>query len=144
MPDIHPQRPKSRPTASCLPCRTRKVKCNRLTPCEACVARNISHECKYAVPDEDRQAIAQAETIADLRAKVNRLRSQLVQGQQRGRVQALNLEVEVVEDQREEDGLADLEAVYGVLRGGSWESAQQVVTRIRAGESVGQIARGVY
>ena len=108
------------------------------------MARNISHECKYAVPDEDRQAIAQAETIADLRAKVNRLRSQLVQGQQRGRVQALNLEVEVVEDQREEDGLADLEAVYGVLRGGSWESAQQVVTRIRAGESVGQIARGVY
>ncbi|PWY89141.1 hypothetical protein BO70DRAFT_377569 [Aspergillus heteromorphus CBS 117.55] len=160
-------RPKSRPTASCLPCRTRKVKCNRQTPCTACTARNIPQECKYAAPDADRQAIAQAEVIADLRAKVRRLRGRLASssvmgiiGDEDGDFEGETGEEgggglegrdgdgeegeEEEEEEEEEDRVADLEAVYQVLRDGEWGEVQRVVGRLRAGEAVGGIAKDVW
>ncbi|KAI2819929.1 transcriptional regulator family: Fungal Specific TF [Aspergillus niger] len=142
-------RPKSRPTASCLPCRTRKVKCNRLQPCETCSARNIAHECKYAVPDEDRQAIAQAEIIAELRAEVNRLRQQMneyeqehedyMEGGGRGEVDVDGLFLEGDDDDGLGEGVGEgdeLERVYQILKDGSWERVREVVGRIRRGEDV--------
>ncbi|RAK94436.1 hypothetical protein BO79DRAFT_261592 [Aspergillus costaricaensis CBS 115574] len=143
--------PKSRPTASCLPCRTRKVKCNRLQPCETCSARNIAHECKYAVPDEDRQAIAQAEMIAELRGEVNRLRQQINDHEyyeydhehNHENHEDLMGEGNVLEDgglliERLENGESlgeeeddELERVWRVLRDGEWERVREVVGRIR-------------
>ncbi|PYH67228.1 Zn(II)2Cys6 transcription factor domain-containing protein [Aspergillus vadensis CBS 113365] len=154
MPTPLPHRPKSRPTASCLPCRTRKVKCNRLQPCETCSARNIAHECKYAVPDEDRQAIAQAEMIAELRAEVNRLRQQISDYEYdhdhiHNHEESIMGEVNVLEDggllierlengeERlgEEDDDDELERVYRILRDGEWERVREVVGRIRGDTS---------
>ncbi|KAI9036738.1 Zn(II)2Cys6 transcription factor domain-containing protein [Aspergillus affinis] len=77
-------KPKPRPAASCAPCRNRKVKCDRLSPCEACIARGIVHECKYSSTDEDREAIAQAEVIATLRARARRLRNELAEAEAEG------------------------------------------------------------
>ncbi|PWY78887.1 hypothetical protein BO83DRAFT_415346 [Aspergillus eucalypticola CBS 122712] len=181
MPTSLPNRPKSRPTASCLPCRTRKVKvnrspplqshpipshpipsnqspssrgrcnqCNRLQPCETCNARNIAHECKYAVPDEDRQAIAQAEMIAELRAEVNRLRQQIsdheydhehnvnheesIMGGEGNVLEDGGLLIERLENGEslgEEDDDDELGRVYRILKDGEWEKVREVVGRIR-------------
>ncbi|XRM44893.1 hypothetical protein ABZX51_007998 [Aspergillus tubingensis] len=144
MPTPIPHRPKSRPTASCLPCRTRKVKCNRLQPCETCSARNIAHECKYAVPDEDRQAIAQAEMIAELRAEVNRLQRQYHEYQESSSVDDefyVNIleegsgALEELENGEESLGEGDdedeLERLYRILKDGEWEKVREVVGRIR-------------
>ncbi|OJJ97710.1 hypothetical protein ASPACDRAFT_45807 [Aspergillus aculeatus ATCC 16872] len=163
MPEQISHRSKPRPTASCLPCRARKVKCNRLTPCATCVARNTPQECKYAAPDTDRQAIAQAELIAGLRSRANQLRGQL--GMARG------LEILEIEDQqpspesdseqeeqyasieneigtgapsrKEEDQLAELEVVYAALRWGTGATVEEVIRRIRKGDPLGGIAQGV-
>ncbi|GKZ79700.1 hypothetical protein AnigIFM56816_003906 [Aspergillus niger] len=125
------------------------MQCNRLQPCETCSARNIAHECKYAVPDEDRQAIAQAEIIAELRAEVNRLRQQMneyeqehedfMEGGGRGEV-----DVDGLLEGDDDDGLGEggvgegdeLERVYQILKDGSWERVREVVGRIRRGEDV--------
>ncbi|OJJ68931.1 hypothetical protein ASPBRDRAFT_89031, partial [Aspergillus brasiliensis CBS 101740] len=122
-----PHRPKSRPTASCLPCRTRKVKCNRLQPCSTCSARNIPHDCKYAVAEEDRQAIAQAEMIAELRGEVNRLQQKIYDHDYHGQFGDGTMEGEIeidVNSLEEGESLGDddeLERVYRVLKDGSWE-----------------------
>ncbi|GFN12399.1 Zn(II)2Cys6 transcription factor domain-containing protein [Aspergillus tubingensis] len=149
MPTPIAHRPKSRPTASCLPCRTRKVKCNRLQPCETCSARNIAHECKYAVPDEDRQAIAQAEMIAELRAEVNRLQRQYHEYQESSSVDEFYVNIleegsgalEELENGEESLGEGDddddeLERVYRILKDGEWERVREVVGRIRGGTTI--------
>lgn len=125
------------------------MQCNRLQPCETCSARNIAHECKYAVPDEDRQAIAQAEIIAELRAEVNRLRQQMneheqdhedfMEGGGRGDVDVDGLLLEGDDDDGLGEGIGEgdeLERVYQILKDGSWERVREVVGRIRRGEDV--------
>ncbi|KAJ5374000.1 hypothetical protein N7517_006006 [Penicillium concentricum] len=39
---------RNRPPLSCEPCRTRKLKCNRLSPCDTCIKRNVQSACQYA------------------------------------------------------------------------------------------------
>ncbi|CAI7663727.1 unnamed protein product [Penicillium glandicola] len=39
---------RNRPPLSCEPCRTRKLKCNRLAPCDTCIKRNVQSSCLYA------------------------------------------------------------------------------------------------
>ncbi|KAH6856885.1 hypothetical protein B0I37DRAFT_318729, partial [Chaetomium sp. MPI-CAGE-AT-0009] len=39
---------RNRPPLSCEPCRTRKSKCNRGTPCDSCIKRNQPSSCHYA------------------------------------------------------------------------------------------------
>ncbi|KAI0485401.1 hypothetical protein F4859DRAFT_502730 [Xylaria cf. heliscus] len=48
--DIGPRKveKRNRPPLSCEPCRTRKLKCNRNLPCDACVRRGKSSLCQYA------------------------------------------------------------------------------------------------
>ncbi|PYH43877.1 Zn(II)2Cys6 transcription factor domain-containing protein [Aspergillus saccharolyticus JOP 1030-1] len=141
MPEATSHRSKPRPTASCLPCRARKVKCNRLTPCATCVARNTPQECKYAAPDTDRQAIAQAELIAGLRSRANQLRDQLYAPIEWGHGRGTS--ANGASKRREEDQLAELEVVYAALRWGTGATVEEVVRRIRRGEQLGDIAQGV-
>jgi hypothetical protein len=45
--DSSPQR-KSRTVLSCIPCRQRKVKCDRLEPCSQCIRRGVAEACDYS------------------------------------------------------------------------------------------------
>ncbi|KAB8268716.1 hypothetical protein BDV30DRAFT_201043 [Aspergillus minisclerotigenes] len=126
-------RSKPRATASCHPCRTRKVKCNRLSPCEACITRGIQEECRYSAPNEDRQAIAQAEMITELRGKVNQIREQVGQ----------RLAGRPSFDDLEEEEAAAMEIVYSALRLGSEDLVWHIVGRIRSGEDLRDLAKDV-
>ncbi|KAA8648384.1 hypothetical protein EYZ11_007502 [Aspergillus tanneri] len=132
-------KPKPRPAASCAPCRNRKVKCDRLSPCEACVARGIPHECKYAITDEDREAIAQAEVIAQLRGKSQRLRSDLAAAE--AERQELRRRDRDYHHSRSED--AAMEMLYSALRLGSQDLVERLVGRIREGEALADVIREV-
>ncbi|KAL4900683.1 hypothetical protein BDW74DRAFT_182519 [Aspergillus multicolor] len=130
---------KPRPVTSCAACRMRKVKCNRASPCSACIARKTPSECTYASTSEDREAIAAADAIAELRALRGELQEKLARssfaasGAVPGAGIVFDRDGGVDEDSDEQEAL---EAVYAVLRGGSVELVREVVERIRAGEEV--------
>ncbi|KAL4874072.1 hypothetical protein BDV12DRAFT_191935 [Aspergillus spectabilis] len=129
---------KPRPITSCAPCRIRKVKCNRASPCASCITRQTTSDCTYANNAAERTAISAAETIAELRAKKNKLQAQLARTNanpsfQRGGER----------EEADEEELAALEAVYAILRRGSLDLAREVVGRVRAGEEVGDVLWGV-
>jgi hypothetical protein len=50
------QQRKKRNTISCFPCRTRKVKCNKLLPCDTCTKRGHPDLCSYDQPASTGQA----------------------------------------------------------------------------------------
>ncbi|RDW74597.1 Zn(II)2Cys6 transcription factor domain-containing protein [Aspergillus mulundensis] len=133
---------KPRPVASCAACRMRKVKCDRASPCSACIARKTPSECVYASTSEDREAIAAAETIAELRVLKGELQEKLARSSSvtSGAVPGAGIVFDrdggAGEDADEQEAL---EAVYAVLRGGSVELVRELVGRIRAGEEVGGI-----
>ncbi|PGH29684.1 hypothetical protein GX50_07569 [[Emmonsia] crescens] len=68
---------KCRAKQSCIPCRTRKVKCDRIKPCHACCVRGLPSECEYVASNEDRFLITQADAVASLRNEVGILKQQL-------------------------------------------------------------------
>ncbi|KLJ05325.1 hypothetical protein EMPG_11197 [Blastomyces silverae] len=68
---------KCRAKQSCIPCRTRKVKCDRIKPCHACCVRGLPSECEYVASNEDRFLITQADAVAGLRKEVGILKQQL-------------------------------------------------------------------
>ncbi|OAX82058.1 hypothetical protein ACJ72_03600 [Emergomyces africanus] len=68
---------KCRAKQSCIQCRTRKVKCDRIKPCHACCVRGLPSECEYVASNEDRFLIAQADAVASLRHEVGILKQQL-------------------------------------------------------------------
>ncbi|PGH00861.1 hypothetical protein AJ80_09113 [Polytolypa hystricis UAMH7299] len=72
-----PGKSKYRAKQSCIPCRTRKVKCDRIKPCQACCVRGLPSECEYVTTNEDRFLITQADAIDSLRNEVTRLKQQL-------------------------------------------------------------------
>ncbi|KAL4806360.1 hypothetical protein BDV18DRAFT_139322, partial [Aspergillus unguis] len=117
---------KPRPVTSCAACRVRKVKCNRLSPCNACIARNTPEECTYAATPEEREAIAASELIAELRARRNKLQSRLLAKRGAGAASSLlradendyGVEVEEGEVGEEEEAM---EALYAMLRRGEEE-----------------------
>ncbi|GAB1191446.1 hypothetical protein APSETT444_000625 [Aspergillus pseudonomiae] len=111
---------KPRATASCHPCRTRKVK----------------EECKYSAPNEDRQAIAQAEMITELRGKVNQIREQIAQRL------AYRSSFDGLEEEEEEEAAA-MEIVYSALRLGTEDLVWHIVGRIRNGEDLRDLAKDV-
>ncbi|ODH30044.1 hypothetical protein ACO22_03644 [Paracoccidioides brasiliensis] len=69
---------KCRAKQSCIPCRCRKVKCDRIKPCHACCVRGLPSECEYVTNNEDRFLITQADAVASLRREVGRLKQQLL------------------------------------------------------------------
>ncbi|KAL1952513.1 hypothetical protein VTO42DRAFT_5099 [Malbranchea cinnamomea] len=73
----NPHKPKYRAKQSCIPCRTRKVKCDRIKPCQACCVRGLPSECEYVTTNEDRFLISQADAIENLRNEVGRLKQRL-------------------------------------------------------------------
>ncbi|RMZ48087.1 hypothetical protein CA14_008792 [Aspergillus flavus] len=101
---------------------------------EACITRGIQEECRYSAPNEDRQAIAQAEMITELRGKVNQIREQVGQ-RLAGRPSFDDLE--------EEEEAAAMEIVYSALRLGSEDLVWHIVGRIRNGEDVRDLAKDV-
>jgi hypothetical protein len=46
-PPISRPRPRPRPVLSCLRCRSRKIKCDRLVPCKQCTSTGHDRECSY-------------------------------------------------------------------------------------------------
>ncbi|KAG5295927.1 C6 finger domain-containing protein [Histoplasma capsulatum G186AR] len=68
---------KTRAKQSCIPCRTRKVKCDRIKPCHSCCVRGLPSECEYVASNEDRFLITQADAVASLRKEVGMLKQQL-------------------------------------------------------------------
>ncbi|KAL2846806.1 hypothetical protein BJX68DRAFT_268520 [Aspergillus pseudodeflectus] len=137
---------KPRPITSCAACRLRKVKCDRLTPCTACTTRKPPTECTYSTTSEEREAIAAADLIAELRATRNRLQGQLANSKSGSSMSAGPGAVlpgfrgagglPTGYDRGEGEDAAALEAVYAVLREGSWDVAREVVGKIRGGEGV--------
>ncbi|KAL6231263.1 hypothetical protein BDW75DRAFT_233750 [Aspergillus navahoensis] len=125
---------KPRPVTSCSACRIRKVKCNRASPCSACINRKTPSECTYASTNEDREAIAAAETITELRGLRNELQEKLAKA-----TSGIVFDGEGGDD----DEVGALEAVYAVLKGGSADLVSEVVGRIRAGEEVGGVLAGL-
>ncbi|KAL4758498.1 Zn(II)2Cys6 transcription factor domain-containing protein [Aspergillus foveolatus] len=125
---------KPRPVTSCSACRIRKVKCNRASPCSACISRKTPSECTYASTVEDREAIAAAETIAELRGIRSELQEKLAKA----------TAGKVLDGGGEDDEEAEaLEAVYAIVKGGSVDLISEVVGRIRAGEEVGGVLAGL-
>ncbi|KAL4920813.1 hypothetical protein BDW62DRAFT_198694 [Aspergillus aurantiobrunneus] len=132
---------KPRPITSCAACRMRKVKCNRGSPCSACIARKTVAECTYATTTEEREAIAQADQIAELRATRNKLQSQLAKSVPGSGFPQVHGPAPSTSSQKEEE--VALEAVYAVLRGGSLDLVREVVGRIRSGEGVIDVLGGL-
>ncbi|KAK8097149.1 hypothetical protein PG999_013093 [Apiospora kogelbergensis] len=70
-------RRRNRVPLSCLPCRTRKLKCNRGTPsCENCVKRGDTQSCVYASPSSRRRTQNNAAANAtpdDMQNRIDRL-----------------------------------------------------------------------
>ncbi|KAL8712728.1 MAG: hypothetical protein Q9225_006882 [Loekoesia sp. 1 TL-2023] len=74
-----------RPQLSCNPCRSRKVKCDRIQPCTACSLHQIAGMCQYDLTETERQPILQAEALKEKDKAIASLRNelQLLQGQPR-------------------------------------------------------------
>ncbi|KAH8429719.1 Zn(II)2Cys6 transcription factor domain-containing protein [Aspergillus melleus] len=144
-------KPKPRPAASCAPCRNRKVKCDRLSPCEACIARGIVHECKYSSTDEDREAIAQAEVIATLRARVRRLRNELAEAEAEGHeIMELREGMMTSSSSQGSSGAAArkaenqaMEILYSAIRLGSADLVGRIVSGVREGRELVDVVRMV-
>ena len=49
---------KAREPKACYPCHTRKVKCDRNLPCDACVKRDHPDLCSYERPSKKRQSLS--------------------------------------------------------------------------------------
>ncbi|KAL4996738.1 hypothetical protein BDV10DRAFT_186832 [Aspergillus recurvatus] len=108
--------------------------CNRASPCSACISRKTPSECTYASTVEDREAIAAAETIAELRGLRSELQEKLAKA-------ASGI---VFDGPGEDDDEAEaLEAVHAILKGGSVDLVSEVVGRIRVGEEVGSVLAGL-
>ncbi|PLB50955.1 hypothetical protein P170DRAFT_509011 [Aspergillus steynii IBT 23096] len=156
-------RPKPRPAASCAPCRNRKVKCDRLSPCEACIARGIVNECKYSSTDEDREAIAQAEVISTLRARARRLRTELAEveaegheimelregmafnaalGQGQGLGTGMGMGASSSPGARKAENQA-MEILYSAIRLGSEDLVGRIVGGVREGRDLVDVVRMV-
>ncbi|KAK4140118.1 uncharacterized protein C8A04DRAFT_40204 [Dichotomopilus funicola] len=77
---------RNRPPLSCEPCRARKSKCNRATPCDSCTKRNQPSACHYAAnvrrtdsssnSKKSSSASNIADRLKDLEALVSSLASQ--------------------------------------------------------------------
>ncbi|PIG81078.1 hypothetical protein AARAC_011016 [Aspergillus arachidicola] len=101
---------------------------------KACITRGIQEECRYSAPNEDRQAIAQAEMITELRGKVNQIREQI--GQRLADRPSFD-------DLEAEEAAAAMEIVYSALRLGSEDLVWHIVGRIRNGEDLRDLAKDV-
>ncbi|KAI1816945.1 hypothetical protein GGS20DRAFT_535492 [Poronia punctata] len=70
-------RRRNRVPLSCLPCRTRKLKCNRGAPsCENCVKRGDTQSCTYATPSSRRKnqnTVGANPTPDDMQNRIDRL-----------------------------------------------------------------------
>lgn len=131
-----------------------RAQCDRLSPCEACIARGIVDECKYSSTDEDREAIAQAETISTLRARVRRLRSELAEAEaegyeiaelREGRAVNSNSGLSVNQGQgqgRKAENQA-MEILYSAIRLGSADLVARIVSGVREGRELVDVVRMV-
>ncbi|KAH6631503.1 hypothetical protein F5144DRAFT_511113 [Chaetomium tenue] len=82
---------RNRPPLSCEPCRTRKSKCNRATPCDSCLKRNQPSSCYYAANVRRGDANSKKTNLTDrlksLEALVSSFASQDLVVQQRNRAE---------------------------------------------------------
>ncbi|RMD42639.1 hypothetical protein DV735_g2481, partial [Chaetothyriales sp. CBS 134920] len=71
-------RKRNRVPLSCAPCRLRKLKCNRQSPCDNCIRRESASACTYVTPAPRKKgspgsAGANATTPDDMQNRINRL-----------------------------------------------------------------------
>ncbi|KAF2748516.1 hypothetical protein M011DRAFT_457813 [Sporormia fimetaria CBS 119925] len=71
------QRQKPRQLLSCTKCRERKVKCDRIKPCQACCARGLPKQCHFVAEDGDWTPIQQSYELRKLRAENAKLKQLL-------------------------------------------------------------------
>ncbi|KAJ9214537.1 transcriptional regulator family: Fungal Specific TF [Paecilomyces variotii] len=154
------QQVKNRPSPSCIPCRRRKVKCDRMKPCRACCSKDTPEACQYNTNSEDRFYISQAEIIEILRNEVNRLRNRLAILE---RETQSDLSVTVSESDCASSGnpavvqdtvrgssvprsatkYAALENMYALLASAPPDLVEDVITQVREGISVEAVAARV-
>lgn len=104
-------RRRNRIIASCLPCRQRKIRCDKLNPCSNC--KKFSRQCLYIAPALD--TVAQQE-LAELKDKLSSLEESLgrdvirraTRGDERQRGESQSDEDDE-EDQQEAEDEKDLE-----------------------------------
>ncbi|KAK5948287.1 hypothetical protein OHC33_010721 [Knufia fluminis] len=70
-------RKRNRVPLSCGPCRHRKLKCNRQSPCDNCIKRGDSQSCSYAAPAAKRKGTSNSAgsggTPDDMQNRIDRL-----------------------------------------------------------------------
>ncbi|KAH8651156.1 hypothetical protein BX600DRAFT_100183 [Xylariales sp. PMI_506] len=72
---------RNRPPVSCEPCRTRKLKCNRGLPCDACIKRERSSLCLYAAnANRSRPGTSKAREMKDRLNNLESLVSSFISG----------------------------------------------------------------
>ncbi|PLB51403.1 hypothetical protein P170DRAFT_433411 [Aspergillus steynii IBT 23096] len=64
---------KPRPKLSCVPCRQKKLKCNRLLPCDSCIKHCRSHMCQYVGPMSRKETQGIQNHIQSLEARIRQL-----------------------------------------------------------------------
>jgi ribosomal protein S12 methylthiotransferase accessory factor YcaO len=70
------ERSQGRPApTSCQSCRSKKLRCNRVSPCSNCTARGVA--CTFLVPPRRQTDTGSTQTNAELRARIERLESLL-------------------------------------------------------------------
>ncbi|KAJ5108458.1 hypothetical protein N7456_005133 [Penicillium angulare] len=118
-PDSRVRKAPNRQSRSCKVCRSRKVKCDRVKPCNACCAHGYPSKCVYEnIPDEEARPISQAEEIKNLRTEIRELRARI---DERHR------------DQEEElERLDQLESLFESIRSAPQSVVDQLVREIRS------------
>ncbi|OXV09953.1 hypothetical protein Egran_02284 [Elaphomyces granulatus] len=114
-----PKRPGNRQSRSCRVCRIRKVKCDRVKPCQACCAHGHPSKCVYdlALSDEDFHPVSQSDEIRNLRTELKGLRDKL---QRRGEyAPAINR-------------LAELERLFTAIRSAPPSVVERLIWQIRS------------
>ncbi|KAH8429256.1 Zn(II)2Cys6 transcription factor domain-containing protein [Aspergillus melleus] len=76
--DVNPTAPpakkrKPRPKLSCVPCRQKKLKCNRLHPCDSCIKHCRSYMCQYVGPMSRKETQGIQSHIHSLEAGIRQL-----------------------------------------------------------------------
>ena len=70
---------RNRAVLSCVPCKARKIKCDRMLPCESCVKRGMTEECRWedTIKVPPPQTFASASEVAALSRRLKAVEQRL-------------------------------------------------------------------
>ncbi|OJJ50383.1 hypothetical protein ASPZODRAFT_2117719 [Penicilliopsis zonata CBS 506.65] len=117
--ELRANKPVIRQSRSCKVCRLRKVRCDRVKPCQACCAHGHPSKCVYEpIADDDLRPVSQAEEIRNLRAEIKKLRAK-ISGKGSNRASRIRR-------------LAQLERLFESIRAAPLDVVDDIVEGIRA------------